>query len=418
PCPPAQASDLLQALGALVFVDYAEEVIEPVLASVDYDSNPLEYDFLHPARVAPTGLDALYAWDVPGGDGAGVRFVDVEHDWMLDQEDLVDAQVAFASVEPPSGSTSDRDHGTGVLGIVLASDNDRGSVGLVPAVQGFVVPHRAPALGWPGTARAIVVAALVVGAGGILLIEVARPRSRSASSPDLPVELDRHVFDAIQTATKMRVTVIEPAGNGSIDLDGSTEFARLHRGRPTFAESGAVLVAEAEPASADPTTWRRAVTSLTVGSTFGARIDCFAGAEIRTPSSTVAPVGHGYADFSGTSGASAVTAAAAIAVQGMWLNHMGSFLPPAEVRRVLGDFGLNTLSANSTSANPNADRIGVMPNLRMIARSFGARRFVPISAVRLNADQIELAGVDDDNHVFHRLFHPATAWSLPVVVDP
>lgn len=419
PCPPAQVPDLLQAFGAVLFVEYAEEVIEPVLASVDFASNPLAHSLIH-TRAAPVGMDVYYAWDVPGGDGAGIRFVDVEYDWMLDHEDLIDAQVAFASVEAPAGGAVNVDHGTGVLGIVLGSDNDRGSIGIAPAVQGFVVPTRLVSNDWlgAGLARSIVVAALVVGAGGVLLIEMGRPRVPSGNHPDLPVELDRHVFDAIQTATKMGVTVIEPAGNGNIDLDGSPQFARLHRGKPTFADSGAILVAEAEPAGDAPITWTRATDGPTAGSTFGSRIDCFAPAQFHVPSSTVAPVGRGYRIFGGTSGAAAFTTGAAIAAQGMWLNHMGSFLPPAEVRRLLADFGLNTLSDGSTFANPNADRIGVMPNLPTIARSLGARRFIPISAVRLSADQIELAGVDDDNQAFHRLFHPATGWTTPLPIAP
>jgi hypothetical protein len=35
------------------------------------------------------GIDAVYAWGFPGGDGAGTTVIDVEGGWDLDHEDLV-----------------------------------------------------------------------------------------------------------------------------------------------------------------------------------------------------------------------------------------------------------------------------------------------------------------------------------------
>ncbi len=37
---------------------------------------------------APTGIDARYAWTVPGGDGKNLRLADVEWGWNHDHEDL------------------------------------------------------------------------------------------------------------------------------------------------------------------------------------------------------------------------------------------------------------------------------------------------------------------------------------------
>jgi hypothetical protein len=35
------------------------------------------------------GIDAQYAWGVPGGDGAGTTIIDIERGWQLTHEDLV-----------------------------------------------------------------------------------------------------------------------------------------------------------------------------------------------------------------------------------------------------------------------------------------------------------------------------------------
>lgn len=35
------------------------------------------------------GIDAVYAWGFPGGDGAGTTVIDIEGGWQLDHEDLV-----------------------------------------------------------------------------------------------------------------------------------------------------------------------------------------------------------------------------------------------------------------------------------------------------------------------------------------
>src|SRR5262245_27259454 len=38
---------------------------------------------------APLGIDARYAWTIPGGRGENVRLVDIEYSWNLDHSDLV-----------------------------------------------------------------------------------------------------------------------------------------------------------------------------------------------------------------------------------------------------------------------------------------------------------------------------------------
>src|SRR5438105_8542703 len=40
---------------------------------------------------APLGLDARYAWTLPGGRGENVRICDIEYSWNLTHNDLLDA---------------------------------------------------------------------------------------------------------------------------------------------------------------------------------------------------------------------------------------------------------------------------------------------------------------------------------------
>lgn len=47
---------------------------------------------------ASLGVDALYAWRVAGGTGAGARFVDIEYASNLGHEVLGQAGIAAASV--------------------------------------------------------------------------------------------------------------------------------------------------------------------------------------------------------------------------------------------------------------------------------------------------------------------------------
>ena len=47
---------------------------------------------------APIGVDAIYAWQVAGGAGDGVRVADLEGGWRLDHDELVSANIRKLSV--------------------------------------------------------------------------------------------------------------------------------------------------------------------------------------------------------------------------------------------------------------------------------------------------------------------------------
>ena len=101
-------------------------------------------------------------------------------------------------------------------------------------------------------------------------------------------------------------------------------------------------------------------------SNYGKRIDCFAwGDSVYTADST----SEAYAaDFSGTSSAAAIIAGAALSVQGMAQGNSvdGLRIPPGTLRKILSGPATGT-SAVATTADPNGDKIGVMPDLMAIA---------------------------------------------------
>lgn len=397
PCPEADVDAAVAALQALPFIEFAQLRSEPVPASlVHYGDDPRSDLAFHLDR-APNGVDAFYAWNVAGGDGRGIRFADIEHGWSLTHEDVVDAHVVRVAAVPADLPDS-VDHGTAVLGIVLGSDNSLGSVGVASRCQGFVVPARHPD-GETNIPDALMQAGFAVGSGGVVLIELAQPFT-TVNDPAIPIEFNFAVQRVMRLLAVFGVTVIEPAGNNGINLDAFPFLAHLQRGSPQFFDSFAVMVGACLPTTVTPAP----------GSTHGSRVDCFApGSKIQAPSSTEAPAGHGYlvGGFRGTSASGAVIAGAAVALQGMALANTGDFLGAQDIRRLLSDPTINVLSEHSTAANPNADGVGVLPDLRAIARHQGFARIAPLAAVAEDADTLHVLTIDDFDRPFSQQWQQA-----------
>ncbi len=384
-CPPGidpqPLADALASLDTLFARVHVEDL--PPLPTVDFADDPLSATqfYLDPA---PLGFDAKFAWTQPGGDGAGVGAVDVEYNWNLQHEDLRDAGVTFmtdADAVPLSALGPGTDHGTMSIGVMMMHDNDIGGIGIAPratlrVASGYrKLPDDTVLFDAP---NAILAAAAALQPGDVLLIEL-------QDGDFSPVENDPAYFAAITAAVARGIIVIEPGGNGPgnggqgrfHDLDSfvvpATKLRALRR--PAGLDSGAVIVAACQSGLQSGTVAR----SPTRYSPRGARIDCFAYGEhvlsasgvqpLQTPVGPGGPVvsnpyaGTSYSGFfAGTSSASALIAAVAVAVQGMAIHVLGRRLMPLEMRAVLSDRSLNT-----PSAAPATDRIGVMPNLRTIA---------------------------------------------------
>lgn len=320
----------------------------PPMAVPDPVANPrFSQEPYHSA--APVGIDALWAWALAGGDGAGIGFVDVEQGWNLDHEDLHDAAITLIS----GANQAYFPHGTAVLGEVLMVNNTIGGVGLAPNCKGRVISLLRPE-GY--NIVDTIIDALVTGnmqLGDVLLLE-AQETDPVGGKYFWPVEIVDSTYETIELATRLGIVVVEAGCNGSYDLDAYVNAAGkqiFDRSSTDFRDSGAIMVGAAS--SAVP-------HSRLSYSNFGSRIDLYGwGENVDTASTDLTGADNNLYDtnFNGTSSASPIVAGAAIIVQGVSQAHLGQRLAPLYLRALLADHG-------TLSANPALDLIGRMPDLR------------------------------------------------------
>ena len=243
------------------------------------------------------------------------------------------------------------------MGQLLMVDNQKGGVGIVPKAKGAVVSQWAnDSVTEANTPAAILAAVNYMKFGDILLLE-AQETDPVSGTYFWPLEVGDANYAAIRLATALGITVIEAACNGSFDLDpyvnldGKHIFNRSYTAE--FRDSGAVVVGAGSSVAPAARLWF---------SNFGSRVDVFGwGEHVDTTYTDDAGSAHNLytAEFSGTSSASPIVTGAAAAVQGLAVAALGFPLAPLQVRRLLAAGG-------TRSANPAADRIGVMPNLKAI----------------------------------------------------
>ena len=358
--------ELLKNLKELSEVDHAyiEKPVSDPTVDDDDDTYAGDQDYLDPA---PMGIDARWAWTQANGDGAGVGFVDLEHSWNLDHEDLV-AKAPTLSYGDNSYDEFENDHGTAVLGIVVGEDNEVGIVGIAPGVSSVRVVSRYDATPDPGSeeievnvASAIAHAAEIMAPGDVLLLEVQKYFAGSW----LPTEIDDDNFDAIRLAVASGKIVVEAAGNGNTDLDTwINEEGTRQLDRDPDNDSGAIMVGACESLPQH---------NRFENSNYGARLDCFAwGEDITTTGygnlNPTATDDRLYTnDFGGTSGAAAIIAGAALILQGMYKAKAidGEVISPSQMRALLSD------PSGTSQGSTVAGNIGVMPNLRAIVETLG-----------------------------------------------
>jgi len=372
-CPEDVAEDVQAALETLPFVLRAGAILATELPAWTVAADPLTRAQFH-LRRAPTGVDAFATWVLPGGGGLGIRAADVEGAWDLTHPDLIGVErlAPFSTAD-----ASAVDHGTFCVGLLGGASNSAFTTGVAPTAQVAV-----STLTDPGTPEAILRAARHVGRGGVVLIEAAVSRTLAGRTPDAPIEHNIPEWAAIRTATSLGVLVVEPAGNGSVDLDTDPLFS--HISNPAL-DSGALMVAAGENITNGPA-W-----TISLFSTRGARIDCFGpGERILAPSSN--PANADRVDrFDGTSPASAIIAGVAVTVQGLALQATGQRLTAAELHARLRD------RTNGTAPTPPTTPIGIMPDLATLAAGLGLRRIPPVSALVTGPGQVVFVRADPQN---------------------
>ncbi|MCP3964046.1 MAG: S8 family serine peptidase [bacterium] len=355
---PDKAKEILERLNALYEVDlaYRELVATDPNVSPGDDFYSACQGYLDPA---PVGIDARWAWNLPSGNGGDVSLVDLEQGWFMQHQDMSAAMSAMAK-PIIHGDNRDKEgtykgnHGTAVLGEIVAGDNAVGVVGIAPGAGFHMASHFDKASGTNGhVAAAIVAATQVLQPGDVLLLEVQKGFK--------PVEVDHVDFDAIRLASALGIVVVEAAGNGSRNLDAyqdETGARILSRSSGGFRESGAVMVGAA---------LSHLPHNRKAASNYGSRIDCYAWGD------SVVSCGYGdlhqgagdhetyTASFSNTSAASPIIAGAALILQSVYQKATQSRLSSQQMRALLSDPATGTPQGSGVGGH-----IGVMPDLRAI----------------------------------------------------
>src|SRR5262245_3248445 len=291
---------------------------------------------------APEGVDAMFAWQQPGGKGDGVNIIDLEWGWLFAHEDLAQNRRGLLG-----GGTNHpmKDHGTAVLGEMGGNDNNFGVTGICPAAITGAISFNGVS-----SATAISDAAAIAQPGDILLLEIHRPgpryefKDRLDQKGYIAIEWWPDDFLAIRSAVARGVIVVEAAGNGAENLDDelyntpgvgfpadwTNPFNRANR------DSGAIIVGAGAPPSGQFGPDRSRLDF----SNFGQCVDAQGwGREVVTTGygdlqAGATPNRFYSATFSGTSSASPIVTGALACLQG-FMRARGQLLTPNTARRLL-----------------------------------------------------------------------------------
>ena len=286
------------------------------------------------------GVPVTYKW--LGGQGENVQIANVEYGYDSYHEDLLSSPSEYTIGWP---SYTWVFHGNGVLGIIIGSDNEYGISGMSPNSSIIMASPYAGEDDY-NIAQVIDETAQELEPGDVLLIE----QQGFENNVFCPVEVDPAIFEAIQLAVAKGIHVVEPAGNGSVDLDAPMWDDWFN---PNIQDSGAIMVgAGASPYSLDePRSWGNA------SSNYGSRIDVQGWVD-----STVTVGGTDLSDlffpnndvqqaytafFGGTSGASAQIASVVAILNSISIAMHQSPYSPNVFRDMLIDTALPTPESES-----------------------------------------------------------------------
>ena len=344
---------LTQQLKALKIVEvaYAEPVAAPS-PSANYVS------LQNYLTATPQGVDSNYASVFPGGSGDKVKIYDLEYSWNTNHEDLSKSRTALLANGTPVDPFSDNNHGTAVIGSMIADKNSYGVNGAVPNATLRLVNVNNAERGYD-IVNAIYTASATAVAGDVVLIEQQTWGPTPEDYDFVPVEWTPAVYDAIKTLTTNGIIVIEAGGNGNQNLSDSTYYgSSFPMGK---ADSGAIIVGAGANCAGSARLSRLAFSN------YGSRVN------LQGPGDCVATTGYGnlsgggtnnyYTNtFNGTSSAAPIVAASAVALSSSYKTLNGSTLSPAQIRSMLQQTGT---AQNTVSGTINGN-IGPMPNLAKV----------------------------------------------------
>ncbi len=302
-------------------------------------------------QASPQGIDTGFAQTIPGGTAGNSHIFDIEYSWDTTHEDLSKARTALLANGTPVDPYSNNNHGTAVLGELIADSNGYGVTG-ASKDAGLTLINAYNAENGYDPIGALHLAASHAQPGDVVLIE---QQTYGPTGLYVPIEWISSVYDTIAALTASGVVVVEPAANGGDDLDSATYGTSFPAGKP---DSGAIIVGAGENCNG---TSRLARVST---SNYGARVN------MQGPGNCVTTTGYGnfagttadnfYTNsFNSTSSASPLVAAAAAIVGSANKAVKGTVLTPAQIRSTLQSTG----TPQNISTGQLTGNIGPQPNL-------------------------------------------------------
>jgi serine protease len=356
--PGTNVATVADGFNALEIVELAQPVPKPGPPPAAPNFQPLQGYLLAPTA----GVNALATWTACGARGEGIKLLDVECSFNPNHIDLPPVTLVGGSLG--FGGSDCQDHGTASLGVVGSKDDGAGTTGIAPDCSllfqsvmflFLIDEEEAYDMNVPG---AILNATAALSAGDVMLLELQTYGFE-------PIEWWKPVYDRIVTAVGLGITVVEAAGNGNINLDG-TYYTTGNGGHWPFTlaqDSGAIIVgAGAAPSGFGGSTTERSRLTF---STYGSTVDLQGWGE------SVATTGYGALNgpnvneyytqsFGGTSGASPVVAGACVLLQSVYKNRTATVLTPAQVKQHL----VTTGTPQQSGLHPVTEKIGPLPNVK------------------------------------------------------
>lgn len=329
-------------------VNYASLIsLEPI--QPPFDIPPTTPDFMvNQTYIGPNpGLNMQYAWDL-GLKGEGIRVRDVEYGFNKEHEDLNEVNAFLApDMTIAEDALPFTQHGTAVVGIVIAGNDGYGMTGLAHEASEMVLYPEWQEIGYD---RIYAVSQSIENstAGDVIIYEMQEDGPTASSTDYVPAEYNNLVWDLTKAASDAGIVIVAAAGNGNQNLNGTLYTNYMNRGN-----SGAIIVGGG-------------LSNLTHNkisySTHGARVD------VQGWSQNVFACGYGnlilieddinqgYTNFAGTSSATPMVAACAIVLQSYHHSLTGNYLTGPQLRTILKETGI-------PQGNPSAGNIGPFPNM-------------------------------------------------------
>jgi hypothetical protein len=371
----SEAEQLINELNASDAVELAFVEPAPEPAGDIDPPTPNYQPFQDYRKAAPIGVDADYADSLAGGDGSGIKIIDIEGNWNTTHEDLDKASGGIIAGVPIDDSGW-KNHGTAVLGEMIAGDNGYGVTGICPGADIGMV-----SIGSLSTAEALYTAVDNLQQGDVILIELHAPGPRYnflARQDQLGyvcMEYWQDNFDAIQYAWAKGIVVVEAAGNGEENYDDPL-YGQLFD--TTYRNSHAIIVGAGYSASSASDLERLGFSD------YGERVNLQGyGVDVYTTGYGTLFDGGGDENqyytygFNGTSSASPIIAGSVTCLQGYYKATYGVPTTSDYIRDVL-------VSTGTPQTGNTSEHIGPRPNLRAAMSNLAAPPALYASPVMLD----------------------------------